>query len=306
MLRCVRFVSFFLLAFVAARSACLGAAVLPDWVCTQPDTIYDGGMEAAETTVPHSPSSGTGGAYPGNSIRFLDSGNHSYYVYVPSNYTPARTWPLMLALEGAAGSAFGAISGAKAARSYWSTIAEANGFIVIAPVPSGNYGGWTEPNPDGSGPSDYDVIAEAILDTESAYNIERTRLYAWGFSAGGEVIHDIVLTGWIGMNADFFSAYAVASAVLAGCPTYYYPIQSCLPTRSVRTIPLDIHVGSAESTMLPYALNDESTFLADGWNVGTNLFFTEFTDGSPAGGHTYTTAHLAQVWTNLCPNAATP
>jgi hypothetical protein len=47
-------------------------------------------------------------------------------------------------------------------------------------------------------------------------------------------------------------------------------------------------------------------FLAADWGLGTTLFYTVFSDGSPPGGHTYTTTDLQQAWTNLCPNAVVP
>ena len=44
-----------------------------------------------------------------------------------------------------------------------------------------------------------------------------------------------------------------------------------------------------------------------GWNPGSTLFYTEFTDGSPAGGHTTgSLTDLGQAWADICPNAVTP
>lgn len=113
-------------------------------------------------------------------IAGLGTGTQQVYVYVPSTYTPARDWPLVLALHGAGGPGTAAAAAA-AARDEWATIAESFGFIVAAPAGSGSSGGWIAPYAPGSGPSDYDLIA-AVRDTLLAeYNINRARSYVWGY-----------------------------------------------------------------------------------------------------------------------------
>jgi poly(3-hydroxybutyrate) depolymerase len=195
---------------------------------------------------------------------------------------------------------------AQQVRADWGTLADARGFIVASPVGTNSNGGWNEPAFNGSGPSDYNIIANTITDAEAAYNIDLTRVYGWGYSAGGEVLDDIVLTGWAGLNANSFAGYAVTGAALAGCPTYSTG-PSCVPANAVRKIPLDIHIGMADSIYTGgYAASDKNAFLAAGWVLGSTLFYTVFNDGSPPGGHTYSTANLAQVWSNLCPKAVTP
>ena len=295
-------------AFTPAHAA-TGVA-LPAWTCLHPDAIYASAFDAGDGAIPHDPSNGSGGVYPGNSTRTVSLehfGSHDYYVHVPTGYTPAHPWPVLLALAGAAGTTDAAIYQAKLMRTDWTSIANASGFIVAAPVASGYYGGWIEPQIDGSGPSDYDVIAAVIADLESAYNVERTRRYAWGYSAGGEVLHDIVLTGWSGMNADTFAGYAVTGAALAGCPTYVAPIVPCVPAHAARTIPPDIHIGTSDPYIaLSYTRSDEAAFLGAGWDLDNTLFYTEFSDGSPPGGHTFSAAGLNAAWTAICPNAVTP
>jgi hypothetical protein len=57
--------------------------------------------------------------------------------------------------------------------------------------------------PPTSGPSDYDMFARRSRnDLESAYNIERTRIYGWGFSAGAHVMHDLAINTY----SDAFNA----------------------------------------------------------------------------------------------------
>lgn len=272
---------------------------LPPWVCAQPDAIFVGGFEVAEIAIPHDPSFGSGGAYPGDQVRSVsvaNYGTHNYYLHIPIGYTPARAWPLLIALEGSAGSQSAADSQAQIIRSQWAGITAADEYLVIVPVAGGAQGGWNPPNQNGQGPSDYDVVSAAIGDTESAYNIERTRRYAWGYSAGGVVSHDLILTGWSGIDANFFAAYAVVGAPLDRCPTYL-SVQSCVPANAVRIIPLDIRVGNQDPLINEVVL-DRTTFLNAGWVLNSTLYYTVY-----SGGHDYPIYVLSGAWANLCPNA---
>ena len=285
------------------------SVTLPAWVCQHPDAIFVSGFELGEIAVPHIPSNGSGGAYPGNksrSVTVIGLGTQNYYLYLPTNYSSGRPWPLMVVLHGSAGPNT-SDSGAQQTRTNWSSLALSSGFIIASPVGSDTQGGgWIAPDLNGQGPSDYDVIAAVIADAKAHYNIEATREYAWGYSAGGEVLYDIVLTGWSGMNANTFGGFAVTGAALAGCPPYNV-VTSCVPANAARITPLDIHIGQNDSIYTQgYATSDRNAFIAAGWNLGTTLYFTVFTDGNPPGGHTYSTADLAQVWGNLCRAAVTP
>lgn len=117
-------------------------------------------------------------------------GTHTIHLRVPASYSPTRPVPMVLALHGQAGSPSAANTAAQAVRNAWAAVADANGFIVIAPVATGGSGGWLAPPPN---PSDYSIMAAAIADVESAYNIDMSRRIGWGFSAGGHVMHDIML-----------------------------------------------------------------------------------------------------------------
>ncbi|HZP65717.1 MAG TPA: hypothetical protein VFB32_05355 [Rudaea sp.] len=282
-------------------------SVLPAWVCSEPDAVFVAGFETGEAPVPHQASGGSGGLYAGDISRQVSVaglGTQTYYLHIPLHYKPNHPWPLVVALHGAGGPNTSDVY-ARTVRSDWGGVGEAGGFLVIAPVGTDSTGGgWIEPGAGGEGPSDYDIVAAAIADTEAAYNVDLDRVYLWGYSAGGEVTYDIALTGWSGMNANTFAGIAVTGAALAGCPSYTVAA-SCVPANAARTIPLDIHMGTADPR-LPYAVSDENTFLAHGWTSGDTLFFTEFTDGNPPGGHLYTTADLHDVWTNICPNAVVP
>ncbi len=253
------------IARLATRLALLGASLpaaaastvnLPAWVCSVPDTLLRSGFQSGEW-VPHDPSNGAGGAYPGAmtrnfAIAGLGTGTQQVYVYVPSTYTPARDWPLVLTLHGA-GSPSTAAAAAAAARDEWAAIAESFGFIVAAPAGSGSSGGLIAPYAPGSGPSDYDLIA-AVRDTLlSEYNVNRARSYVWGYSAGGQVAHDLAQNAWNGFGASSLAAYAVSAGVLHGvtCDVshpelYLRPACAPLLAGQPRRIPVQLHIGNSD------------------------------------------------------------
>jgi poly(3-hydroxybutyrate) depolymerase len=298
--------------FVPAAAAT--SVTLPDWACTQADTVYASSFDAAASPIPHDPSLGSGGAYPGNVTRTLHiaglgTGAQDYYVYLPSDYDPSRPWPLLLALHGVA---VVGDSEAMRTRDNWSGVAESAGFIVAAPVADEIDQCWDGQQyiaceswllPYGGQVSDYDLFAAIRADMESAYNIERTRIYGWGFSAGGHVMHDLAINGYsAAFNAETMAAYAVSGADLAALACAGLSDAGCsnLLAQLPRKIPVDIRIGNSDPNYA-YAKSDRDRFLAEGWVRRVTLFYNVF-----VAGHTYTIAQLGDTWSNLCPNAVTP
>jgi len=296
----------------ADRAGAAQTVTLPSWVCAHPDAVFSGGFEAGQVAVPNDPSAGSGGA-TGSITRHvhiggLGNGTQTYYLYVPSDYTPARSWPLVFALDGYAPYA-SAASYAAQVRDDWSSIASAGQFIVAAPV--GNdvvfqnnqpYGiSWLVPPT--VGPNDYDVFAAIRMDLEGAYNIERTRIYGWGFSAGGHVMHDLgVNTYSDAFNASTMAAYSVSAGDLSGLACERKTDVECsqLLAAMPRKIPVDIHIGTSDPNFT-YAQSDHTRFVTEGWVNGQTIYYVPF-----PGGHTYTIAQLGDIWHNLCGNAVVP
>lgn len=297
------------LSCAASIASAATSVTLPAWVCAHADAVYADRFDADQTLVPHDASNGAGGAYPGKRTRTLHiaglgSGTQNYYIYVPNDYTPTRSWPLLLVLHGTAplGDSY-----AMTTRDNWVTAASNGRFIVAAPVADATgssngtaYESWLVPPT--AGPSDYDLFDAIRADMEAAYNIERTRVYGWGFSSGAHVMHDLAINTYSeAWNAATMAAYGVSAGVLQGlaCPgpsnAGCGPLLAALP----RQIPVDIHVGNTDPNY-PYAVADHTLFLAKGWQDGQTMHFTTF-----SGGHTYTVAQLSEIWTNLCPNAVT-
>lgn len=274
---------------------------LPAWVCAHPDAIFVDGFQPA-AGITRLPSNGSGGAI-GNLTRSVSvpgypPGTFTVYVHVPPSYSPATPLPLVLALHGQAGSPAAADSQAQFARNSWASVADANRFIVIAPVGTGPSGGWIAPPPN---PSDYDIFAAAIADAEAAYNIDRSRRIGWGYSAGGHVLHDIMYNDFgAPVSIDTFAGYAVSAGVLEGLACSSPSTCNTLLANAARRIPVDSHVGNQDS-LLPYANSDYNLFVANNWVEGSNLWYTIF-----VGGHNYTVSHLNEVWGHLCPFQALP
>lgn len=184
---------------------------------------------------------------------------------------------------------------AQQVRNDWATRADSGGFIVIAPVGHSTQGGW--------GASGDDVEIRAALDDAIAsYNVERSRIYLWGFSAGAHYGHALALNG-----TDYFAAYGVSAGSLEAyaCTDSgaYPPTCAALLSGAQPKIPVDIHLGNSDPLYSPpyTAAGDAARFQAGGWVANRTLFYTVF-----AGGHTYTQAHLGEIWNHLCPFALGP
>lgn len=307
----------FALALCAASPALALPAqsvTLPAWVCAHPDAIFAGGFESGEIAVPHSPSNGNGGASGSGTrslhIANLGNGTQPYYLYVPANYTPNRTWPFLLALHGVSPYPD---TYAQTTRDDWVAAASTNGFIVAAPVANEQVTVSGQPGvtwlvPPTSGPNDYDEFAAVLADVESAYNIEKTRIYGWGFSAGGHVMHDLAINSYsTAFNASTMAAYGASSGVLEALACAGLSTTQCqqLLTNLPRKIAVDIHIGNSDTLLLPDAQNDRDMFENAGWQYlgypPHELYYTMF-----VGGHTYTIPQLGDIWHNLCPSAVIP
>jgi poly(3-hydroxybutyrate) depolymerase len=271
------------------------------------DGLYGDGFEApgAAAPGPSDPSHGTGGAGGNTSgtVSVAGYGTGTFYVHVPPGYDPARPWPVMVALHGTAGTHVAALSQAQSIRNDWTPIADAAGFIVIAPVSNHPQGGWYAPASAGSNQQDYGIIAGALLDVESHYNVERARVYGWGYSAGGHVMHDLAVNSFNAtLNATTLAAYGVNAGVLRALACAGVSSATCgaFLAAMPRRVPVDIHIGDADS-LLPYAQSDRVVFQTAGWVEGDDEHYTQF-----SGGHIWTGAQLGEIWNDVCTFAVAP
>lgn len=271
---------------------------LPPWVCAHSDALFVDGFSGGAAVV-RDGSGGSGGA-AGTQSRTVSVpgwGNHAYVLYVPTRQASLRPMPVLLALHGAAGSPGDAQLAAQWLRDAWAPLAEAHGFVVVAPAATGALGGWIVPPPY---PSDYDIMEAALADVENAYDIDRSRRIGWGFSAGAHVMYDLAFNAYSPqINIGTLAAVAIAAGTMEALACYPHQCPGMLAAAS-RRIPVSIHIGNSDP-LHPYALNDRDRLQQHGWVQGQTLFFTQFT-----GGHEFHPGHLAQVWTDLCPFQVRP
>ena len=225
------------------------------------------------------PSQGSGG--PVNTgVRSIyinnQLGDRDYYYHIPSNYQSNKAIPLMLLFHGTAG-AGNSPWAAEITRNLWQASAELNNFIIVAQVSTGQQGGWL--------PGNMVTILNTILaDMEARYNIEKRRIYGWGFSAGGFVLHELAL-----LNAGEFAGYAVSGAHLG-----YAASGGVYPSTASRKLPVVLSVGQSDS-YYNNVMNDYSAFQQAGWQAGRNLWFDSY-----VGGHINFPGEPAAVWDKLC------
>jgi poly(3-hydroxybutyrate) depolymerase len=284
--------AFCTLAITAAADAATTVR-LPGTACPGADLAFRSGFEAGEAP-PHDPSSGSGGAFPGNVTRTVavsGLGTRSYYLHLPQGYASSRAWPLLLALRG---QSLPTSTAAQQVRDDWAGWADSQGFIVAAPAGNSTQGGW---GASGDGAE----LGAVLDDVAAAYNVERSRIYLWGFSAGAHFAHALALA-----NTDYFAAYGVSAGGLTqyACSAdgAFQPTCAALLAGTQPKIPVDIHLGNTDPLYTQYGAGDDPARLrAGGWADNRTLRYTLF-----AGGHTYTVAQLGEIWNHLCPFALRP
>lgn len=296
-----------LIACAAGAHAATTVRLAP-WACdTLADRILRSGFEADET-IPTAPSNGSGGAGPGSvslyyAIPGIGNGSQAAHLYIPPRYTPVRAWPTIVVLHGAAGPGW-ADQEALRARGSWQDVGYLNGAIVVAPVGNGTDGSWVEPV--GAATYDYGFIAGVLDDVAAQYNIDRARIYLWGYSAGGHVAHDLVLNGEApALDRNHIAAYAASAGRLFGAACKGLTETACanLLAAQTRKPPFDLHLGNSDPMGAPpYDADlDIGRLQNAGWVLGDTLSYVTF-----PGGHDYTPAHAAQIWSFVCRFAVVP
>jgi poly(3-hydroxybutyrate) depolymerase len=276
-----------------------GTLALPETACQRSETIWRDSFEA-DAVQPTDPSHGSGGAAGNLSLLVTVPGwpLSEIYLHVPPAYKPERSWPVLLALHGASGSHDLAIAATAQARSDWSALADEYGFIVVAPVGIGSLGSWITAIDANDHPSDYDVFVAALAQVEAAYNVERTRIYGWGFSAGGHVMHDLAVRGFApALDSEHLAAYGVDAGALQALACANLTPTQCgndMLAAMPRRIPVALEVGKSDP-LLSYVRNDRQQLRGHGWVDNESFFYREF-----SGGHQYSTTELADIWKHLC------
>ena len=280
-------------AMVSASAQPASTGRLPPWVCgAGMPPLFSDGFESGGDARYSEPSGGSGGTYPGAQTRSVFVGGQwrAYYLYVPTGYPFVEPMPLLMVLHGAGGAGT-APAAAQALRTDWAATANGGNFMVIAPVASGASGGWMPG-------ADYPMFKAVIEDVAAHYNIDRSRIHGWGFSAGAHVMHDLALKQRsTAPDIRSFAAYGISAGVLPALVCNGGGQPSCasfLPQVS-RPIPVHLRVGSSDP-YLSYVQADRNAFLAAGWSSGSTLDYASFN-----GGHEIPTAQFPAIWQFFCP-----
>ena len=121
---------------------------------------------------------------------YYDGNNREYELYIPENYNDSNAVPLLFNFHGGNGTMSDQIY-----LSDMRSLADENNFIIVYPQ------AIADPTDDGSlnwifkGDSDHDDIyfIESIIDElSSQYSIDLSRVYACGYSLGGEFVYELL------------------------------------------------------------------------------------------------------------------
>jgi hypothetical protein len=240
------------------------------------DIIYNSGFQDDSD-----PSNGVGGAYPGSFTRmiFAEGQNRNYYISIPPNYDPLVATPLLFTWHGAGGAGT-APSFAISHRDFWKPTGDTNNFIVVAQESTGATGGWVPG-------TDFPILSEILDDMYSHYNIEKTRVYGHGFSAGAHVMHGLML-----FNAQDFAAYVISAGVLEAYAGTSAPINAS------RKIPVFVSIGNTDtfgSNLNSLSHSNHIIFNNAGWIDNENYWLDEF-----IGGHEIDPLVRSKSWEKIC------
>ena len=140
-----------------------------------------------------------------------DGNNREYIIYVPQNYSPSISTPILFALHGGSGYANDFMNYEADFRS----ISDTAGFILIYPQAledpnDGNSTNWLHKEPT----NHKDIFfIETLIDTiSSEINIDPNRIYACGYSLGGMFSYEIACQ----LNYKIAAIASVAGAAFYG------------------------------------------------------------------------------------------
>ena len=261
----------------------------PAWRCDS-DRKLTSGFEDLESVPPERPSFGSGGAFQASSYALVSSAGYvAYHTSVPPEYA-GEALPLIVALHGAGGPGT-QYTAASTIRSTFEQIYSVNRrFLIAAPESSGSQGGWI--------PAQDEIKIRAVIaDMESKYNVDLNRVYGWGYSAGGQIMHGLALS-----DPNFVAAYTGhATRLLPATSSYGTP-----ETYTSRVPVLLTHSTNDDTVPYSTAQADRIRFLNAGWieqspKVPGSFALIPFNIG-----HFYDTATMQQSWDWMCVHALLP
>lgn len=163
--------------------------------------------------------------------------NRLYLLYIPSTYSGAQTAPLMCNFHGGSMTANDMLNFAD-----MRPHAEASGALLAYPQGLPEPGGgpiWNSVGPWDNGTDEMGFVAAMLDEIAVDFNLDATRVYACGFSNGGNLVYDLAC-----LHSDRFAAIAAVAGNM-----FEWTHGFCSP--SSKTAILTIH-GTADSTYNAY------------------------------------------------------
>lgn len=287
----------FLLAllFSANYANALSQVREPAWRCDSDRTLTSG-FEDLESVPPERPSFGTGGVFQSSLYTISSSaGFVTYHYSVPADYT-GEALPLIIALHGAGGPGTQAFAASNIRNAFEQIFGTNTRFLIAVPESGGSQGGWIAPV--NGIPSDDEIKIRAVIaEMKSKYNVDLNRVYGWGYSAGGQIMHGLALR-----DPNFVAAYTGhATRLLPATSSYGTP-----ETFTSRVPVLLTHSTNDDTVPYSTAQADRIRFLNAGWieqspNALGNFELIPFNIG-----HFYDTATVQQSWNWMCVHALLP
>ena len=261
----------------------------PAWRCDS-DRALTSGFEDLESVPPERPSFGSGGDLgPGAHAVISSMGFVTYYLAGPPEYA-GQALPLIIALHGAGGPGTQAFAASNIRNAFEQIYGTRTRFLIAAPQSSGSEGGWI--------PAQDEIKIRAVIsDMKANFNVDQNRIYGWGYSAGGQIMHGLALS-----DPNFAAAYTGhATRLLPANSSYGTP-----ETFASRVPVLLTH--STDDTTVPYttAQADRVRFLNAGWTEQLPGILGNFELKAFNIGHFYDTATLQQSWNWMCVHVLAP
>jgi len=163
--------------------------------------------------------------------------NRLYVLYVPASYSAADPAPLMFNFHGGAMTAMEMLQ-----LSDMRAQAEADGFLLVYPQGLPEPGGgpiWNSEGPYSNGTDEMAFIGAVIDELAVDYSVDERRVYACGYSNGGNLVYDLAC-----LMSDRFAAIAAVAGNM-----FEWTYTACAP--SAPTALLTIH-GTADPTYNAY------------------------------------------------------
>jgi predicted peptidase len=270
-----------LLSALAAAPLSLDVSYAPE-LCNA-DRYSSSGFEDADART--RPSNGSGGQI--GSYQFFVPGQSSTTAYVHASDSSAPL-PLIIALHGAGGPGTQDAAASLLRNSFQ---AINTGAIIVAVRASGSQGGYVLGTDEVKIQT---ILSELLL----RYNVDQNRIYGWGFSAGGRVMHEMALK-----TPSFTTTYTAHATILLAASQG----GTAFPENTAYKKPLlVINANSDELIPLNAAITDAGRFFNNGWSdqiTGTlGAFEFRFWNIN----HNYDTNVLRYSWNWMCPYLQVP